>query len=206
MTTLHAMFDSIVTALVAFISEIGYLGIFIGMFLESTVVPLPSEVIMIPAGIAAAEGVMNIYLVIIIGVCGNVLGAVFSYYLAAFAGRPILFKIGKYFFVKPETIIKIEKFFNSHGEISVFIGRIIPGVRHFISLPAGVARMNIKKFIFYTFLGSAFWSTVLAVLGHLIGKNQDLIKEYLHILVIGAVSFCVILIATYSFFKKKKAE
>jgi len=203
MTNLHAIFDSIVTALVAFISEIGYLGIFVGMFLESTIVPLPSEVIMIPAGIAAAEGLMNIYLVIIIGVFGNVLGAVFSYYLAAFAGRPILFKIGKYFFIKPETIIKIEKFFNSHGEISVFIGRIIPGVRHFISLPAGVARMNIKKFIFYTFLGSTFWTSILAILGHLIGKNQDLIKEYLHILIIGAVSFCVILIVSYLFFKKK---
>ena len=120
---MHELFDSIINILVTFINEIGYLGIFVGMFLESTVVPIPSEVIMIPAGISAAQGNMNLYLVILFGTTGNIAGALFSYYLALSIGRAILFKIGKYFFVKPATTIKIEEFFKNHGPISVFMGR-----------------------------------------------------------------------------------
>jgi len=201
---LHAIFDSLVSSLIIFIGEIGYIGIFIGMFLESTPFPLPSELIMIPAGIAASHGVMNIYLAIIFGVLGNVAGAIFSYFIAASVGRAILFKVGKYFFLKPPAIIKIENFFNSHGAISIFIGRIIPGVRHLIALPAGVAKMNFSLFCFYTFFGSAIWSTTLTVLGYFIGKNQDLIKQYLHLLVIGAVVFCVVLIAIYVVIHKRR--
>lgn len=201
---LHAIFDSLVSGLIAFISEIGYLGIFIGMFLESTPIPLPSEIIMIPAGIAASHGVMNIYLAIIFGVLGNLAGAIFSYFIAASLGRAILFKVGKYFFLKPPAIIKIENFFNRHGAISIFIGRIIPGVRHLISLPAGVAKMNFPLFCLYTFLGSAIWTAILTVLGYFIGKNQDSIKEYLHIAVIGAVAFCAILVIIYIVIHKRR--
>ncbi len=201
---LHAIFDSTVSALIAFIGEIGYLGIFIGMFLESTPLPLPSELIMIPAGIAVSHGVMNIYLVIFSGVLGNLAGAIFSYFIAASVGRAILFKVGKYFFLKPSAIIKIENFFNSHGAISIFIGRIVPGVRHLISLPAGVAKMNFGLFCLYTFLGSVVWTATLTVLGYLIGKNQDLIKEYLHLLVIGAVVFCAVLAVVYIVIYRRK--
>ena len=201
---LHALFDSLVSGLIAFIGEIGYLGIFIGMFLESTPFPLPSELIMIPAGIAASHGVMNLYLAIVCGVLGNCAGAVFSYFVAASLGRAILFKVGKYFFLKPSAIIKIENFFNSHGAISIFIGRIVPGVRHLIALPAGVAKMNFSLFCLYTFLGSATWATTLSVLGYFIGKNQDLIRQYLHLLVIGAVAFCSILVMIYVIIHKRK--
>lgn len=200
---LHAIFESSITILINFIGEIGYSGIFIGMFIESTPFPLPSELIMIPAGIAASHGVMNIYLAIIAGVLGNLAGAIFSYFVAASVGRAILFKVGKYFFLKPPAIIKIENFFNKHGSISIFIGRIIPGVRHLISLPAGVAKMNLGLFCAYTFFGSALWTATLTILGYLIGKNQDLISQYLHILVIGAVAFCVILVAAYVLIRKR---
>lgn len=192
------IFQSTIDLLVNFANQIGYLGIFIGMFIESTMVPLPSEVIMIPAGIAAAKGEMNLYLLIFVGVFGNVSGAVFSYYLADYLGRPILLKIGKYFFIKEDTIIKIENFFAKHGNISVFIGRLIPGFRHFISLPAGLAKMNIRKFFFYTTLGSGIWTTVLTTLGFMIGHNHKMIKEYLDIIIIGCVIFCIILILLYS--------
>ena len=201
---LHAIFDSAISSLITFISEIGYLGIFVGMFLESTPFPLPSELIMVPAGIAASHGVMNLYLAIIFGVLGNVAGAIFSYFVAASVGRAILFKVGKYFFLKASAIIKIENFFNSHGEISIFIGRIIPGVRHLISLPAGVAKMNFPRFCLYTLLGSAIWTTTLTVLGYFIGKNQDLIKQYLHLLVIGVVIFCVVLVVVYVVIHKRR--
>ncbi len=122
---MHSFFDSFITLLINFINQIGYFGIFVGMFLESTVVPVPSEFIMIPAGISAAHGGTNIYLAVIAGVLGNVCGAVFSYYLASSLGRGILFYIGKYFFVKPSTIIKIENFFKDHGPISILMGRKI---------------------------------------------------------------------------------
>lgn len=200
---LHAIFDTIIAALIIFINKIGYLGIFLGMFLESTMFPLPSEVIMIPAGMAAAEGSMNICIVIIAGVLGNICGAIFSYFLALKMGRAILFKLGKYFFIKPAVIIKMEDFFNSHGEISIFIGRLIPGFRHFISLPAGVAKMNLAKFTFYTFLGSMVWTTVLTILGYVIGKNQDLISQYLPTIILACVIFCIISIAIYVFIKKR---
>ena len=201
---LHALFGSLTSGLITFIGEIGYLGIFIGMFLESTPFPLPSELIMIPAGMAASHGDMNIYSVIIFGVLGNIFGAIFSYFLALYLGRAILFKVGKYFFLKPSAIIKIENFFNNHGGISIFIGRIIPGARHLISLPAGVAKMNFGLFFIYTFLGSALWTSALTVLGYLIGKNQNLIEQYLHLLIFGALALCASLLVLYILIRRYK--
>ncbi len=201
---MHDLIDPIINFLINFINQVGYFGIFVGMFLESTFFPLPSELVVIPAGIAASRGHMSLPIIILAGTLGNVAGAIFSYYLAEFAGRTILFKIGKYLFVKPETIIKVEQYFKNHGPISVFIGRLLPGFRHFISLPAGVAKMNFKTFCFYTTLGSAIWTTVLAILGFEIGENMDLIKEYIHLIVLGCVVFCVLIAFTYIFFFKKK--
>lgn len=198
---MHALLNSLVNFLVQFISQIGYFGIFLGMFLESTLVPLPSELIMIPAGIAAASGAVNLYLTIIVGTLGNILGAIFSYYLADLIGRPLLLKLGKYLFVREHTIIKIEKFFEKHGSVSIFIGRLLPGFRHFISLPAGIAKMNIKTFIFYTSLGSAIWTSVLATLGFTIKENQQLIKENLHEIALISVGFCAIIIAFHILLK-----
>lgn len=198
---MHQLFDSTIQFLINFINEIGYFGIFIGMFLESTLVPLPSELVMIPAGMAASKGLMNIYIATFVGILGNILGAIFSYYLASSIGRALLFKIGKYFFVKAETIIRIEEFFKNHGPISVFIGRILPGFRHFISLPAGVAKMDMKLFFIYTTLGSTIWTSILSALGFFIGENQELIKENLHEIVIGSAVVCAIIIALYIFLK-----
>lgn len=198
---MHSLVSSLITFLTNFINEVGYLGIFIGMFLESTLVPLPSELVMIPAGLAAASGTMNIYLALLFGVVGNVAGAVFSYYLAASIGRTILFRIGKYFFVKAETIIRIEKFFERHGPISIFIGRLLPGFRHFISLPAGVARMDMKLFFIYTTLGSTIWNAILIALGFFIGSNQELIEKNLHVIACGLLGFCAVILLGYIFLK-----
>lgn len=201
---IHQILETTIAISIAFINKIGYLGIFIGMFLESTLFPIPSELIMIPAGLAAAKGDMNLFLVIFFGVLGNVFGAIFSFYLAFYAGRKILFKIGRFFFVKEAAIIKIENFFKSHGEISVFIGRLLVGFRHFISLPAGVAKMNIAKFIFYTTFGSAIWTSILAILGFLIGSNQELINQYLSILLVIVIVSCSFLVAIYIFIKRRR--
>jgi membrane protein DedA with SNARE-associated domain len=203
---LAQIFEYVMDILVTFISQIGYLGIFIGMFLESTMLPIPSELVMIPAGISSSYGNMNLSLVIFVGVLGNVTGAIFSYYLAILLGRPILLKIGKYFFVKPKDIAKIERFFESHGNISVFIGRLVPGVRHFISLPAGIAKMNFKTFCFYTTIGSALWTSILTFLGYGIGANKDLIEKYLHLVILSCVIICIITISFYIFYRKRSSK
>jgi len=197
MHILSQQFQFTLDYLVYLVDRIGYLGVFIGMFLESTFVPIPSEIIMLPAGIAAFEGKFNLHLAIFIGVLGNLLGAIFNYYLAIYCGRLILLKIGKYFFVKETTILGIEVFFNQHGSISTFIGRMIPGVRHYISLPAGIAKMHFGKFCFYTTAGSAIWVTILTYLGFFIGKNKNLIKEYLDISIIICVISCFFIAVIY---------
>lgn len=195
---MHALFDSIVTFLIALISKIGYAGIFLGMFIESTIIPVPSELVMIPAGIAASKGEMDLILVTISGIAGNVLGALFSYYLAASLGRGILIRFGRYFFVKAESIIIVEEFFRKHGPISVFVSRLLPGFRHFISLPAGVAKMPLRTFFFYTLAGSAIWTTVLTLIGFYIGKNQEIIGDnILRITSYSVIAICVAVLATY---------
>jgi len=199
-------FQMILDYLVCLVDKIGYVGIFVGMFLESTFVPIPSEIIMIPAGVAVSYGQMNLYLVILIGVFGNLMGAIFNYFLAIYFGRSMLFKIGKYFFVKEKTIIKIENFFNKHGAISTFIGRLIPGVRHFISLPAGLAKMNFKLFCFYTSAGSLIWTIVLTLLGYFIGENKDLIRKYLHVTITICILFCIFISIIYILINKKKSD
>ncbi len=194
---MHSLFDFIIQTLVAFINKIGYLGIFIGMFLESTPLPIPSELIMIPAGISASLGGMNIYLVVMVGTIGNLLGAIFSYYIAKSLGRKILFKFGKYFFIKEATIIKIENYFKNHGPISVFIGRLVLGVRHFISIVAGIAKMDLKLFYIYTTAGSFLWAAVLVALGYEIGENQELIKNFLHEVITACIIICALIAAAY---------
>ena len=204
MISLSYYFQTSLDYLVFLIDKIGYGGIFIGMFLESTFIPIPSEIIMIPVGIAAAYGKFNLHLAIFVGVVGNLLGAIFNYYIAIHYGRPILDKIGKYFFIKKATILGIEKFFAKHGSFSTFTGRLIPGVRHYISLPAGIARMHFGKFCFYTTAGSALWVTILTYMGYLIGENKELIKEYLHIAILICICICLTLTLFYTWFTKSR--
>jgi membrane protein DedA with SNARE-associated domain len=188
--------------LVEIIVKLGYLGIFFGMFLESTLVPIPSEVVMIPAGMAVAKQQFNFGLVVFMGVFGNVLGAVFSYYLALWLGRPILLKIGRFFFIKPATINKIELFFAKHGEISVFTGRLLPGFRHFISIVAGIAKMNMKKFLLYTTFGSSIWTTILVIFGYYFGLHQQyLLKNIKFIAIIS-----IIILLSWLIYKYKKSN
>jgi membrane protein DedA with SNARE-associated domain len=192
------MFTDIVNFIVETIGSLGYIGIFILMFLESTVFPIPSEVVMIPAGYLAFKGEMNIYIVIFLGVLGSLSGALFNYYFALKFGRTFLLKYGKYFFVSHESIEKTEKFFKNHGHISTFSGRLIPGLRHYISLPAGLARMNLFVFCLYTTLGAALWVVILTVLGYYLGDNQELIKEYLRYLLVGLFFYFFIIPKTYN--------
>ena len=199
------MLTSIVNFIVETVGSLGYLGIFLMMFLESSFFPFPSEVVMIPAGYLAYKGEMNMFIAIAVGILGSLAGALFNYYLAVKFGRKFLIKYGKYFFIKEPTIVKMEEFFKSHGHISTFSGRLIPAVRQYISFPAGLARMNLFVFCIYTSLGAGIWVIILTLLGYFLGGNEALIKEYLHTIIIVILVLLAILGIWY-YKKTKKAK
>ncbi len=199
---IHEIADTIIQS----IGSIGYIGIFFLMFLESSFFPFPSEVVMIPAGYLAFKGEMNIYLAILAGILGSVAGAVFNYYLAMKFGRTFLLKYGRYFFLKEESLDKLELFFAKHGEISTFNGRLIPGIRQYISLPAGLSRMNLAKFSFYTALGAGIWVIVLVLLGYFLGSNEAMISEYLRTATVIALLSVAFITLFYIVRSKRRKE
>jgi len=183
--------------LVETIGEMGYTGIISLMFLESSFFPFPSEVVMPPAGYLAWEGEMSLPLVLLSGIAGSLLGALFNYWLAVKLGRPFLIKYGKYFFVSEESINKADEFFSRHGHISTFVCRLLPGIRQYISLPAGIARMPMKSFLLFTTLGAGIWVCVLTFAGYLLGEHQDLLKEYLHVITISCIVIALAVTGIY---------
>ncbi len=199
------MMHDIAQWIVDAIGGVGYAGIFILMFLESTFVPVPSEIVMIPAGYLAQKGEMNFVIATLMGVLGSLGGALFNYFFAMKYGRAFLEKYGKYMLLSHDKLAKLETFFIKHGEISTFSGRLILGVRHLISLPAGYAKMHLGKFIIYTTLGSAIWVLVLMFVGYLVGSNEALVEHYLGRATIIAV-ISIVLIAIVYIYKMKKAS
>jgi membrane protein DedA with SNARE-associated domain len=199
------MLHDIVDFIVDTVGSLGYGGIFIMMFLESSFFPFPSEVVMVPAGYLASKGEMNIYIAVLSGIAGSLAGAVFNYFLAVKYGRAFLSKYGKYVLVKEETLQKMEEFFDKHGHISTFSGRLIPAVRQYISLPAGLARMDLWKFSLYTSLGAGIWVIILTLLGYFIGQNQELLSEYLRVIIITILLLLAIGIFFYIRLKMKKS-
>jgi len=197
------MIHDIANTIVSYVGDMGYLGIFLLMFLESTFFPFPSEIIMIPAGYLAYQGEMNLYIVVIMGILGSIGGALLNYYLAKSFGRVFILRYGKYFFIKEETLNKLDTFFAKHGEVSTFTGRLIPGIRQLISLPAGLARMNIAKFSFFTAIGAGIWIIVLVALGYVVGSNETLISQYLKSATFIAL-ICVVLIIIFYVLRNKR--
>jgi membrane protein DedA with SNARE-associated domain len=197
---LHQFIDWIL----ATVHDWGYLGIFILMGLESTVLPVPSEAVLIPAGYLAYQGKMSFILIALASTLGSLAGATLNYFFALWVGRPFLERWGKYFFVRQELLHKTDAFFRRHGAISTFTGRLIPGIRHLISLPAGLTRMNYGKFAFYTCLGAGIWSVILTAMGWYIGGNEALIRQYLKQITIGLVLIIVAGIALYWWWQKEK--
>lgn len=190
--------------LVATIGAMGYPGIFILMAMESSVFPVPSELVMPPAGYLAQQGEMNIWIAILLGTVGSLAGAYANYFAAHYLGRPLLLKYGKYVWITEEKFARVESFFHKHGEISTFIGRLLPVVRHLISLPAGLAGMHHGKFTLYTLLGAFIWCSILAWIGYVIGENRDLIMEYSHQAIVGVVIFSVVLVVVYVWRHRRK--
>ncbi len=192
----------IVDFIVKLVGDMGYLGIFVMMFLESSFFPFPSEVAMVPAGYLASKGEMNILAAWIAGASGSLAGALFNYAVGHKLGRPFLQKYGKYLFLKEESLQKVEDFFAKYGHPSTFWGRLVPGVRQYISLPAGIGRMHIPSFALYTFLGAGIWCAVLLGLGYFLGENEERIKEYLHIILAVVMALVVVVFLYY----RRKAQ
>jgi len=191
------------------ISEIGYLGITLLMAVESSFIPFPSEIIIPPAAYLAQQGEMNIFLVILSGIIGSLLGALINYFLAYTLGRKIIYsladsKILKFLLINKEKVVKAEKYFLKYGNFSTLIGRFIPAVRQLISIPAGFSKMSLKNFTLYTFLGSSIWVIVLAILGYAFGSNKELIAEYYQYISISFVVLSIILVIGLIIKKKIK--
>ena len=190
---------------ISLIQSLGYWGVFIGMTLESACIPLPSEIIMTFSGFVVWQGNTNMTLlgITLVGAVANLFGSLIAYYVGLIGGRPILEKYGKYFLITHSNLKRADKWFEKYGYEAVFISRMLPGIRTFISLPAGIAHMDIKKFIIYTFIGSLPWTFALGYIGFLLGPHWELIESYFHILdivvVIGVIGFIAYIIYKYKY-------
>ncbi len=168
------------TWIMGVISTMGYGGIVLLMAIESACIPLPSEIIMPFSGFLVFKGEMTLFGIALAGAIGCVVGSIPAYYLGMFGGRPLVEKYGKYVLISHKDLDMADRWFANYGEIIIFVGRLLPAVRTFIAFPAGVSRMNMTKFIVYTFVGSFIWCWVLGYVGMKMGENWESLKVYFH--------------------------
>ena len=195
-------------------ANMNYTNITILMTIESSFIPFPSEIVIPPAAYVASkpESHLNIFLVVLFGTLGAIIGALINYYLALWLGRPIIYKfadskLGHLLLLSSDKIKKAEDYFNDHGKVSTFIGRLVPGIRQLISIPAGLAKMNLGSFILYTTLGAGIWNCILAFIGYLAHGQADLINKYSHelsVIVLALVGLAAIWLIAKTLIKSKK--
>jgi len=193
-----------------YMANLNYFTVALLMLIESTFLPMPSEVVIPFAAYKAAQGDLNALLVILFGTIGALTGSLINYTLAYYLGRPIVYgfadsRVGKLFLLSKEKVIHAEDYFRRNGKSSTFIGRLVPGVRHLISIPAGLSKMNLRDFMFYTFVGAGIWNIILAIIGYYVYELRDKIFPYLgHILIALGVIFVIYLIVKAR--KNRKAK
>ncbi len=188
--------------------DLGYPGLFILIVLESTMIPIPSLLVMPFAGYLAAQGHFSLPVILVINSTGALVGSALSYWLGAAGGKPLLLRYGKYVFVRPKDIEKTEEFFAKHGKWTVLIGRFLPVVRHIISIPAGIARMPLVPFFTQTFLGSTLWGGGLMLMGYGLGARwQAIAAQAKKVDLLIAVGIVLVLVAlAVRFFLKRRKE
>lgn len=193
-----------------FFEKTTYLGVFLLMTIESSFIPFPSEIVVPPAGYLASKGKMNLFGVILAGTLGSLAGALINYYLALKLGRPMVIKFlrryGKYILLTEASLYRVEKFWGEHGSFGTFIGRLLPGIRQVISIPAGFARMGLAIFCIYTSLGAGIWCTFLALCGYFFGKNEELLKKSLSEGSYALIGFVLIMSVIYIYYKYRKSQ
>ncbi len=189
--------ELIVSIILPIIEQISYIGIFILMTAESTILPVPSEAVLPFAGYLVEEGKLNLYFALIAATIGTIIGSLISYYIGKKAGRWIVEKYGRYILLDKHHLLIAEKWFLKHGSKTIFICRFIPVIRHVISIPAGTAKMDLKKFILYTALGGLIWNSILLYVGILLQKNWETILEYSQWIDLIVIIIVIILLAMF---------
>ncbi len=187
------------------IASTGYLGIFFLMALESAVIPVPSEIVMPFAGFLASSGEFSIWYVVLAGTLGNLAGSLVAYFVGLYLGRGFILKYGKYVLLKEKHLLLTEKWFKKYGDKTVFFSRLLPVVRTVNALPAGIGKMNLNKFMIYTFAGSIPWNFALTYIGFLLGEKWNMILKYSHIIdiIVGLLLVSLIVWFIVSYRKKK---
>jgi len=195
------MIEAIIAAITGFIinsiSALGYWGVGMMMAVESACIPLPSEVIMPFAGYLVFSGRFSLWGVAVAGALGCLVGSVAAYGVGIYGGRGFIEKYGKYILISHHDLAVADNFFNKYGSIAIFFSRLLPVVRTFISLPAGIAKMNFNKFIIYTFVGSLPWCLALAYLGQKLGEHWDILGVYFREFDVAIVAIIIIFIVWY---------
>jgi membrane protein DedA with SNARE-associated domain len=174
----HIILDQLTYIALTLTETFGYWGIYVGMIIESSCIPLPSEAILLFSGFMVASGMLSFWIVVTAGVLGNLTGSILTYWIGASGGRSLLEKYGRYVLINAQHMEKADRWFNRYGDWTVFFTRNLPVIRTFISLPAGITRMNFPKFFIYTFIGCIPWNIALTFLGFKLGKNWHSIEPY----------------------------
>lgn len=206
-----SLFDTIFEVVTNFIDTIGYAGIFLAMFIEGILTPIPSEIIVPFAGYLAESGRFNLILVILVASVGATVGAIVAYYLAKWLGRAVILRYGKYIGLNDKSLDKANAWFEKYGSYGVLIGHALPGIRSIISFPAGLANMDLKKFITFTFIGAMIWNTVLGSAGYILGENYGQIEElfeaaHIDVIILGALVAILAIYFIYKHYKKVKSD
>lgn len=191
------LIDILAMFVVNTIDLLGHFGIFILMLLESCGIPMPSEVIMPFSGFLVADGRMTFWSVVLIGTIGNVAGSLLAYWIGYKGGRPLIERYGKYILISKHDLDLADRWFTKFGNLTVFFSRLLPVIRTYISFPAGIAKMDLKKFIIYSFIGALPWSALLTFVGVKMGSNWELIREKLHQFDLLMMVVIVLLIGWY---------
>jgi membrane protein DedA with SNARE-associated domain len=196
------MLERFIDWLLQVLLDLGYPGIIALMAMESSILPVPSELVMPPAGYWAAKGQMNFGVALICGVLGSVIGALANYYGAQLIGAPLIRRYGKYVLLSEKNLARSERFFAQHGEISTLIGRLFPVIRHLISIPAGLHRMPLRKFILYTAVGALLWCSILTWIGYFLGQHEGTLRSeeihrYVRWAILVLIPICLIGIVIY---------
>jgi membrane protein DedA with SNARE-associated domain len=206
MTIVLELLKPIVEFIMSFIAQLGYMGIFFLMILESAMIPIPSEIIMPFSGFLSSTGRLDPFLVTLSGSLGNLVGSVLTYYLGIKAGRKFILKYGKYILLKKEHLETTENLFKKYGDRISFAGRLLPGIRTYVSLPAGIGKANFTKFVTYTFAGSLLWNFMLTYVGMSLGSNWKNIDKYSIYLDVAALLAIAGFITWFVYNTKRKSK
>lgn len=200
--------ESIINFIVSVLGSVGYLGLVILMMMESTFMPIPSEAVMPPAGFLIEEGKFSFPAVIFFSTLGSILGSLISYYVGAWGGRPFIDKFGKYLLLDRHHLTITEHYFNRWGNITILVGRFIPVIRHLISIPAGIGKMNLFKFLLYTLIGAGIWNSLLAFAGYILKSNWTEITKYSRIadIIVLVLIALVVLYYAYRIYNNRRSK